>query len=79
MISQSLRDRCEPPIGPEVRRVLLEEKPVYVVLIPKSKNKPPMLKGIGVVYIRVAATDKPATRYELEELFGQDQERLGPP
>ncbi len=72
-ITQSLRDRCEPPVEATVRRVVLEDKPVYVVLVPESDNKPHLLRGTGVVYIRVASTDKPATRYELEELFDRNQ------
>ena len=75
-ITQSLRDRCEPPIEPTVRRVVLEDKPVYVLLVPESDNKPHLLKGTGVVYIRVAGTDKPATRYELEELFDRNRRQL---
>ncbi len=76
LITQSLRDRCEPPIEPTIRRVALEDKPVYVLLVPESDNKPHLLKGTGVVYIRVAGTDKPATRYELEELFDRERGRL---
>lgn len=76
LIAQSLRDRCEPPIDPTVRRVVLEDKPVYVVLIPESDNKPHLLKGTGVPYIRIGSTDKPATRYELDELFNRNRGRL---
>lgn len=72
-IVQSLRDRCEPPIEPTVRRVILEDKPVYVVLIPESNNKPHLMKGTGVVYIRIGGTDRPATRYELDELFARER------
>lgn len=78
LIAQSLRDRCEPPVEPVIRRVILEDKPVYVVLIPESNNKPHLLKGTGAIYIRVAATDKPATRYELDEIFGPDRQLSRP-
>jgi hypothetical protein len=69
LIAQSLRDRCEPPIEPTVRRVILEDKTVYIVMIPDSSNKPHLLRGAGTIYIRVAGTDKPVTRYELDELI----------
>lgn len=70
-IAQVLRDRCEPPITPVIRSVVVEDKPVYVILIPKSTNKPHLLKATGTVYVRVSSTDRPATRHELEELFRQ--------
>jgi hypothetical protein len=76
LIAQSLRDRCEPPIEPTVRRAILEDKPVYVVLIPESNNKPHLLRGTGTIYLRVAGTDKPATRYELDELFNRKSGRV---
>lgn len=73
LIAQSLRDRCEPPIEPAVRRVILEDKPVYVVRIPESNNKPHLLSGTGTIYVRIASTDKPATRHELDELFDRGE------
>lgn len=76
LVVQSLRDRCEPAIEPVVRRVVLEDKPVYVLQIQESNNKPHLLRGTGVVYIRVGGTDKPATRYELDELFNRNRGRL---
>jgi hypothetical protein len=78
LITQSLRDRCEPPVEPTVRRVILEDKPVYAVLIPESSNKPHLLSGTGTIYIRIAGTDKPATRHELDELF-ERKERIERP
>lgn len=69
LIAQSLRDRCEPPIDPTVRRVIVEDMPIYVIQVLESANKPHLLKGTGVAYIRVSSTDKPATRYELDELY----------
>ncbi len=71
VIIQSLRDRCDPPVEPKVHRVVLEDKPVYLVQIAESDSKPHQMKGTGVFYIRVGATDKPATRYELSELFSR--------
>lgn len=69
LIAQSLRDRCDPPIEPTVRRVVLDDKHVYVVEISESNNKPHLMKGTGIAYIRVGSTDKPVTRYELDEFY----------
>jgi len=44
------------------------------VLIPESNNKPHLLSGTGTIYIRIAGTDKPVTRHELDELFERKQQ-----
>ncbi len=69
IFTQSLRDRCEPPIEPNVRQVVIQNKPIYVLVIPESTNKPHLMSGTGIVYIRVSSTDRPATRHELDELY----------
>ncbi|NQV14872.1 ATP-binding protein [bacterium] len=76
MLIQSLRDRCEPPIEPTVRHVVLEDKPVYVVEVNESHNKPHLTRGTSIIYIRVASTDKPVTRDELDEMFNRKREQL---
>ncbi len=69
VVMQSLRDRCDPPIEPGIVRVTIDDKPVYVVAIRESERKPHMMRGNGVVYVRVGSTDRPATRGEFEEFF----------
>ena len=76
IISESLRERCEPTIGLDVQRVVVaEDVIVYVVRVNESSNKPHMMKGAGIIYLRVGSTDKPVTRYELDELYQQKSNR----
>lgn len=77
LISESLRDRSEPPILPEIQSVVaMDDRTVYVVRISESPTKPHLMKNTGTVYLRVGSTDKPVTRYELDELY---QQRLPAP
>jgi len=75
LITQSLRDRCEPPIELTVHRVDIEDKPVYVIRIEESTNKPHQLKDAGVIYIRASSSDRPATRYELDEIYAGNENK----
>ena len=69
LILSSLRDRCDPVLEPTIYKVTIEDKPVYVVAIEESDDKPHLSKSNGVAYIRVGSTDRPATRYELDEIY----------
>ena len=64
-----IRDKTEPPIASRITRVDVDEKPVYVVEVSEGGDKPYLLTGKGVAYVRAGSTDRPATRYELREML----------
>ncbi len=68
VISKSVRDRCEPPIEPVIRQVMIEDKYVYIVQVKEGSNKPHFRRGKGVAFIRSGSTDRPMSRYELDEV-----------
>ena len=69
IISESLRDRSEPPIVPVVHQITAASVPIFVVRIRERDDKPHLLKGAGTGYLRIGSTDKPMTRYELDEMY----------
>ncbi len=67
-----LRDKIEPPIKFTPGRVSVEQKPIYVIHIPRGPNRPYMLRGRGIIYVRAGSTDRPATPYEVQEMHRKE-------
>lgn len=65
-----LRSHCEPPVEPEMRISPLDDKNILVVQIKEGDNKPYTFRDRGV-YVRAGATDRIATRDELDEFYSQ--------
>jgi Putative DNA-binding domain len=65
------RDRCYPSIAPKFEALTLDNKTVYVVVLPKMKVYPHALKlsDSNAYYVRVGTTVRVATSEELQELF----------
>jgi|GEM_PF-2956232 len=74
-ITKLLVDRCDPPVDVRVSKLLIEEKPVYLVVIQKSTNKPHAVKGRGF-FIRHGGNDYPMSRAELDEIVTNQQQRF---
>ncbi len=68
-ITQILRSYCDPPLDVTIDEVQIRNVPVIVVQVPEGRDKPYAVKDKGV-YIRTGATKRPATRYELDEMYG---------
>ena len=71
-ITQILRNYCDPPLDVTIDEVQIRNLPVIVVTVPEGKDKPYGVKDKGV-FIRTGATKRPATRYELDEMYGAKQ------
>jgi len=63
-----LRSHCEPPVEPDVKSTLIDQRPILVVQIKEGENKPYTFRGKGV-YVRSGSTDRIATRDELDEIY----------
>lgn len=77
-ITQILRSHCEPPLDVFIEEVEIRSLSVIVVTVPQGKDKPYGVKDKGI-YIRSGATNRIATRYELDEMYGSKAESLRPP
>ncbi len=71
-ITQILRSYCDPPLDVAIDEVQIRNLPVIIVTVPEGRDKPYAVKDKGV-YIRTGATKRPATRYELDEMYGAKQ------
>jgi len=73
-ITNILRSHCEPQIDYEIDRRQLEEKTIILLRIHKGEDKPYTVREKGV-YVRANATDRVATRYELDKFY--EERRTG--
>ena len=67
-VTKVLVDRCSPPIDASVQKFTVEDKPVYVVHVAESSEKPHELKSRGF-YIRHGSNDYPMSRAEMLEIM----------
>lgn len=72
-VTKFLVDRCDPPVKVRVYKLAVEDKPVYVIVVPESTNKPCAIKGRGF-YIRHGSNDYPMSRVELDEIIENRQQ-----
>jgi hypothetical protein len=72
IITQILRSYCDPPLDVSIDEVQIRNLPVIIVTVPEGRDKPYAVKDKGV-YIRTGATKRPATRYELDEMYSAKQ------
>jgi len=77
LITQILRSHCDPPLDVVIDEVQIRSLPVVVVTVPEGRDKPYAVKDKGV-FIRTGATKRPATRYELDEMY-RAKHSLGSP
>lgn len=68
MITNILRSHCEPQAKYQINGQQLDEKSIIALRVEEGNNKPYTLRGKGV-YVRANATDRVATRYELDEFY----------
>jgi hypothetical protein len=67
-ISNILRDYCEPAVEFRFEELVVKGNPVLVVTVPAGKDKPYVVRNKGV-YVRSGATNRTATRYELDRMY----------
>lgn len=67
-VTKILRSHCDPPIQPEMSMRSLDEKDILIIEVKEGGNKPYVFRDRGV-YVRVGATDRIATRAELDEFY----------
>jgi len=77
MITNILRSHCEPQIKCQIDGRQLDEKSIIVLHVEEGNNKPYTLREKGV-YIRANATDRVATRYELDEFYEEGRSGFRP-
>jgi hypothetical protein len=75
-IFQSIIDRCEPPIEIKIHKVNIDNKPIFVVNVQEILDKPCIHKNKGIAYLRKGSTDRPATRFELDDFYVKDDEEF---
>lgn len=75
-ITQILRSHCDPPFDVFVEEVNVRDLPVIVMTVPAGRDKPYAVKDRGV-YVRAGASNRIATRYELDEMYGSKQSPFG--
>ena len=73
-ITNILRSHCTPQIKCEISRRQLDEKDIIVIRVEEGTDKPYLVRDRGP-YIRANATDRIATRYEIDEIYRQKQSR----
>lgn len=76
-ISNVLRSHCDPQVKCEINRRQLDENSIIIVNVEEGEDKPYIVRDKGP-YIRANATDRIATRYELDEIYRQKQSGYGP-
>jgi hypothetical protein len=69
-IREWIERRCDPPISVSFNKVILNDKAVLAVSVPRRSRSPCQHRENGVVYVRRGATDRPASLVELQGLFG---------
>lgn len=73
-ITNILRSHCDPQVEYDLDKRQLDEKDIIVLHVEEGKDKPYFVKDRGP-YIRANATDRIATRYEMDEIY--DRKRSG--
>ncbi len=73
-ISDYLSSRCEPPIKPQMTFGKVDNKTVLIVHVEQGNNKPYLLRGKGI-YVRAGATDRLASRIELDDFYRDKNEQ----
>lgn len=71
-ITNILRSHCDPQVEYDVDKRQLEDKKIIVLHVKEGKDKPYFVKDRGP-YIRANATNRIATRYEMDEIYRQRQ------
>ncbi|MCD6240298.1 ATP-binding protein [Candidatus Bathyarchaeota archaeon] len=74
-INNILRSHCEPPVKYSVEKRTLDEKDVVIIRVEEGKDKPYIVRNKGP-YVRTNATDRLATRYELDEFYREKQSTI---
>ena len=70
IITNILRSHCEPQVKYDIDTRQLDEKGIIVLHVVEGRDKPYFVKN-REPYIRANATDRIATRYEIDELYAQ--------
>lgn len=68
IITNILRSHCEPQVKYQIERRRLNKKDIILLRVEEGKDKPVTVREKGV-YVRANATDRVATRYELDEFY----------
>jgi hypothetical protein len=76
-ITNILRSHCSPQVNCEMSRKQLDEKDIIVIRVEEGKDKPYFVEDKGP-YIRANATDRIATRYEIDEIYRGKQSGYRP-
>lgn len=70
-LTSILRDHCEPTLTFGIQQTILQDKPVFIINVPEGKDKPYQVKNKGF-YLRMQATNRLVTRYELDQIYGSN-------
>lgn len=73
-VTNHVATSCEPPPNIDFEGLTLENIPILIVRIPQGENKPYVLRDRGV-FVRRNATNRQATRNELDEFYANRNKR----
>lgn len=73
-ITNILRSHCNPEVTCEITKRQVDEKDIIVIRVEEGEDKPYFVRDKGP-YIRANATNRIATRYEIDEIY--EQKRSG--
>jgi len=71
-ITNILRSHCIPQVKCEISEMQLNDNDIIVIRVEEGKDKPYFVREKGP-YIRANATDRVATRYEMDEIYSYKQ------
>ncbi len=71
-VANAIADSCKPAVIPDITMRTVEGKTLVIVDIPEGRQRPYYIKSMGIehgVYVRVAATSRPADEDMIRELM----------
>jgi len=75
-ITKILTGHCSPQVKYEINKRQVNGKEIMIIRIEEGKDKPYFVKDKGP-YIRASATDRLATRYDLDEIYRWKKKVVG--
>jgi hypothetical protein len=69
-IVEWIERKCDPPVIVSFDTVSIDDKKLLAVSVPMGVHLPHVHRDNGVIYVRRGSTDRPASRTEIQNMFG---------
>jgi len=76
-IEEWIERKCDPPVTASFDTVVIDDKKLLAVSVPKGVRLPYVHRDNGVIYVRRGSTDRPASRTEIQSMFSSAGYRPG--